>query len=110
MNLDKAPRWFLMIVLGIAGALAFWGVSYAITNERTSIAATTAEVAKLKPIVYSAQNTAEIAQMQSAELRGVIVKMENTQETFRKEYREDQRTLDQKLANLDRLLRRTDHA
>ena len=57
-------------------------------------------IAAIKPIIYGAKNTAEDALNLGQDLKVQIADVRGAQETFRKEYREDQKDLDRKLENL----------
>lgn len=57
----------------------------------------------VKTVAYSAKGLSVSNETAIADMRGSITKIQDSQETFRREYREDQKDLDRKL---DVLLRR----
>ena len=92
-QLEKAPRWFLTLLL--IGALGVSGlcVSVLIKQAYADIAKNATSVQDVNVIAYQAKRTAEEAQMQIAEMRGAIQEIKVGNETFRKEYREDNRAI-----------------
>ena len=80
MDFNKLPRWLLVWT-----AIGFFGLVGLVGNNLY------ADNQKVKTVAYSARSTAETCSLQVAALSGQIQEIKNSQETFRKEYREDQR-------------------
>lgn len=86
MDLSKLPRWFLVLSLGLLATLAWFGMQF---NAK----AVFADMAATKTAAFEAKNLSETNQSSIVEVKASILKMENTQEKFRQEYREDQKDL-----------------
>lgn len=89
MNVDKWPRWALIsLVAGLTLVCAFF------TNRAV------AEGDKTKEVAYEARYKANQALEMGNDLKVQVADVRGAQETFRKEYRQDQKDLDNKLAEL----------
>lgn len=94
MDLNKIPRWALV---GIA--------SLGLIATGTSISTARADLEKFKGIAYIAKNASEDALHLGADLKVQVSEIRSSQETFRKEYREDQKDLDRKLSEILRVVK-----
>lgn len=89
MNLDKFPRWALIAICGVFMGISIFFASRAIAeNDKTKA-------------------TAEQAMAGVTQLQNQVADVRGAQETFRKEYREDQKDLDKKLVELLRVVKST---
>lgn len=93
MLLDKLPRWMLTLMLSGALGLAGICVTVLISRADAQISKNTIEIERVKTV-------AEQAQMQYAELRGAVQEVKTSNETFRKEYREDMHEIQKSLSEL----------
>ena len=94
--LEKAPRWFILLICICAISLASLLFKVVVDNAY-------ADITQTKVVAYEAQKSAETAQLQIAELRAAVQDIKRSSEQFRVEYRQDQKDMDKKL---DRLLSR----
>mgnify|MGYP001586941151 CR=1 FL=1 len=94
----KIADVFLLIVLGLALSLCWIFIGFIIKNAF-------ADVQNIKTIAWSAKNLSESNQSDIVDLKANISQIQVSQETFRKEYREDQKDLDRKLGELLRAVR-----
>ena len=78
MDLNKVPRWALLVLI-----VALWWVSQFLGGRAI------ADVDKLKVVAYDARNMSIGNQEDIVDLKGSVEKIQVSQETFRKEYRED---------------------
>lgn len=94
MNLDKVPRWALILIatigIGACGLL--------VKNGQ-------AEQEKVKAVAYQAKNASEANATAVSELKESVKDIRVSQEQFRREYREDQKTLDTRLLELLRAVK-----
>lgn len=89
MDLNKIPRWAL---IGLA-TLGLGACGVLVSTAR-------ADLDKFKTIAYQAKNTSDGNTASISELKDSVGEVRTAQETFRKEYREDQKDLDRKLGEL----------
>lgn len=89
MDFDKFPRWALVALCFVFMALSTWFGGRAI-----------AENDKIKVVAYQAKNVAEDAYALANDLKVQIADVRGAQETFRQEYRQDQKDLDKKMSEL----------
>lgn len=92
-------------VIGFLGYLIRPAVQYGIEKTRFDGLISQAEaqektIAEMKPIMWQAKNTADDAIELGEGLKVQIAEVRGAQETFRKEYREDQKDLDRKLEKI----------
>lgn len=110
-KIENAPRWFLIIVLMVLWTAVDKGSAYIFKDVTGNAEAnslqieavrreTNESIASIKPILYTAKNNAEKALDMGNDLKIQIADVRGAQETFRKEYREDQKDLDRKLSVL----------
>lgn len=96
-GLEKAPRWFLfMLVSFFMGAVGILG-TIVVKGAYAEIASNTSGVVEAKGLAFQAKINADNAQEAIVELKGAVTDIREAQETFRKEYREDQKDMDRKL-------------
>ena len=93
MDFNKYPRWALV---GLAGFLFFICLNF--TNRAI------AEGDKVKVVAYQAKNNADNAISISQDLKAQIADIRDSQEVFRREYREDQKDLSKSLDEQKTLL------
>ncbi len=91
MNFDKLPRWAVGLIAISACALAAWAVPIVFGSFGKSVEANAAEITQVKGIAYQAKNTADDAYAMANDLKVQIADVRGTIETFRREYREDQK-------------------
>jgi len=91
--LDTAPRWFLLIVCGVAIMLCIVFFNFIIKSAF-------ADMEKVRGIAWQAKNLSDANQSDIVDLKLSISSLKVSQEIFRKEYREDQKDLDRKLSEL----------
>lgn len=106
MSFENMPRWALVSLCGVFLAGTVISVKFIVSSNYADQIKTKevawkakADALEAKEIGKDALENTEVLQVQVAEVRGA-------QETFRKEYREDQKTLDNKLSQLISLNRR----
>lgn len=87
--LNKAPRWFLLIIAGM------FVVGIGLVGENVW-----ADSQKTKAVAYESRGMANTATLQVAALSGQIQEIKNSNETFRREYREDQNRLSDTLREI----------
>ena len=92
-QLEKAPRWFLTLALAAAMGISGLCITALLKQAYADIAKNATSVQDVKVIAYQAKRTAEEAQMQIAEMRGAIQEIKVGNETFRKEYRQDNKEI-----------------
>lgn len=84
MNIEKAPRWFLLWLTGgsvaLLGMLGLWTLRQAYADINT-----------LKSVAYQAKNQSESNDEAISELKTAVGQIKDAQEVFRKEYREDRK-------------------
>ena len=90
-SLEKAPRWFLLIVGGCGIALCLILTQFIVKSAFADMAKTQEELDRTTEVARTAKNISESNQNAIVELKGSIEKVQVSQETFRKEYREDQK-------------------
>lgn len=94
MDLNKIPRWALVLIatlgLGACGVL--------VTSAR-------ADIDKMKSVAYQAKSASDINAIAVSELKVAVNEVRAAQETFRKEYREDQKDLSNSLAGIARAVK-----
>jgi uncharacterized membrane protein YraQ (UPF0718 family) len=103
-SLEKAPRWFILLLASIACIIAAGACGFIIKNVYAQIDRNTTNAITAQSIAISAQNRADIADKASKDLKEIVTEIKNTNETFRKEYREDKNKLDDKLDEQKTLL------
>jgi len=96
MNLEKAPRWFLLTVSSATIGLCLIFSGRAIADSD-----------KVKGVAYNALNLSQNNSEAVNDLKVQIADIRGAQETFRKEYRQDQKEIDSKLNELLRAVRRS---
>lgn len=89
MDLNKVPRWALLLIAGV-GMVA---ISSMISVAR-------ADLDKFKGIAYQAKNVSDSNTTSISELKDSVKDIRVSQEQFRREYREDQKNLDTRLIEL----------
>lgn len=81
-KIDSWPRWFLVTVCGVSMSaltlLMFWTIRQAFADVET-----------IKTVAYTAKNSSDSNTVAIEDLKDQIGTMSESQETFRKEYRED---------------------
>lgn len=87
--ISKLPRGLLIIL-----ASAFFGLTALVGNNLYADSQST------KKVAYQAKNIAETASLQISEMRGAVQDIQNKNETFRREYREDQNRLNDTLKEI----------
>ena len=94
MDLNKVPRWALVLIafmgLGACGVL---------------VSTARADLDKFKSIAYQAKNTSDSNTTSIQELKDSVKEIRVAQETFRKEYREDQKDLSKSLGDIARAVK-----
>lgn len=86
MDLSKLPRWFLVCsLIGLMGLVAL-GIKFNVQYAFADIAAT-------KTAAFDAKSLSDSNRDSIGELKSSIGEVKTAQETFRKEYREDQKDL-----------------
>ena len=96
MTLERAPRWFLLTVSSAAIGLCLIFSGRAIADSD-----------KVRGVAYSALNLSQNNFGLINDLKVQIADVRGAQETFRKEYRQDQKEMDSKLNELLRAVRRS---
>jgi len=96
MTLERAPRWFLLTVSSAAISLCLVFSGRAIADSD-----------KVKGVAYGALNLSQNNSEAVNDLKVQIADIRGAQETFRKEYRQDQKEIDSKLNELLRAVRRS---
>jgi hypothetical protein len=94
MSLEKMPRWALVMLCGLAISCSLFFANRAIADGD-----------RVKAVAYNAKNAADRANESTERLEKSVVAIQLSQETFRKEYREDQKDLDRKLGELLRAVK-----
>lgn len=94
MDFNKIPRWALIAL----AALGLGACGLLISTSR-------ADLDNFKTIAYQAKNSSDDALVMASDLKIQIGDIRVSQETFRKEYREDQKDLDRKLNELLRAVK-----
>ena len=89
LDLNKIPRWALLAVAGIG--LGACGIL---------VSTARADLDKLKSIAYQAKNVSDDNTLAIQDLKTSVNEVRANQEQFRREYREDQKDLDQSLKEL----------
>lgn len=97
-QINKAPRWFLVIILGAAMALCYITLGFIVKNAF-------ADMERIKGVAWQAKALSDDNQVSIVELKSSVEKINIAQETFRREYREDQKDLDKKLSELLRAVK-----
>lgn len=86
MNVDKWPRWALISLVAILS-----GICVFFTNRAV------ADGDKIRSVAYEARTNANKAIELGNDLKVQIADVRGAQETFRREYREDQKDQNRKL-------------
>ena len=89
MNLDKLPRWALVTICSIAIGFCWVSISFVVKNAF-------ADMEKIKTVAWGANTKSENALTLANDLKVQITDVRVAQETFRREYREDQKDLGRK--------------
>lgn len=97
-SLEKAPRWFLLIVSGAA-------ISVAVLIGGWTIRQAFADIDTIKSVAYSAKTQSNSNNDSIQELKLAMSEMKTAQETFRREYREDQKDIISRLGDLMRAVK-----
>lgn len=95
MDLNKIPRWMLIL-------LAMLGL----TACGVLVSGARADLDKFGAIAFQAKNVSESNTASISELKGSVQDIKDSQEQFRREYREDQKDLNVKLTELLRLTKK----
>lgn len=96
MNLDKMPRWALVAICGVFMSATLFFANRAVADSD-----------RIKTVAYEARSTAQDALSLGNDLKLQIADVRGAQETFRREYREDQKDLDKKLGEILRVVKTT---
>lgn len=91
MDLNKVPRWAL---IGIA-TLGLGACGLLVTSAR-------ADMEKVKTVAYKAKADSEANTIAVGELKDAVKEVRTAQETFRREYREDQKDLTKSLQDISK--------
>ena len=104
-HLNKLPRWFLVMSTGalmtIVVLLGGWSIRQVFADVGTI--RSTAETAE--SIAVSAKATGEANSKSIDQINVNVEKIQDSQEQFRREYREDQQNLNRKLEEIARAVR-----
>ena len=94
MDFNKIPRWALILVATLG-----------LGSMGTLVSGARADLDKFKAIAYDARNTSNANTTSIGDLKTSVGEIRTAQETFRREYREDQKDLDGKLVELLRAVK-----
>lgn len=89
MDFSKLPRWALI-----------WGFLATMSISGFFMSRAIADMDKVKGVAYQAKDTSESNAKDIGDLKDSVKEVRSAQETFRREYREDQKDLDKKLGEL----------
>lgn len=95
MDLNKVPRWALILF----SSLFFVVCGLTVSGAR-------ADLDKFGAIAYDAKNASDGNTKSISELKASVQEVRDSQEQFRREYRDDQKTLDVKLTELLKAVKR----